>query len=166
MVILSRGILGVVLVGACALGAHPALARGHVATAAARTDESCLADNIYFEAAHEPLDGKLAVAQVTLNRARYGGVSVCNAVYFKAINPRTGKKEAAFSWTLGARWRPKGMDPLLHAWCLELAREALAGATALPLPDDVRFYHATYVRPRWANQHEMVTRIGRHIFYR
>jgi hypothetical protein len=55
----------------------------------------------------------------------------------------TGKKEAAFSWTLGARWRPKGMDPLLHAWCAELAHEALAG-----------------------HQHEMVTRIGRHIFYR
>jgi hypothetical protein len=78
----------------------------------------------------------------------------------------TGKKEAAFSWTLGARWRPKGMDPLLHAWCAELAHEALAGTRALPLPDDVRFYHATYIRPRWAHQHEMVTRIGRHIFYR
>ena len=103
---------------------------------------------------------------MTLNRARDAGVSVCNAVYFKAINPRTGKKEAAFSWTLGARWRPKGMDPLLHAWCAELAHEALAGLRALPLPDDVRFYHATYIRPRWANQHEMVTRIGRHIFYR
>jgi hypothetical protein len=76
---------------------------------------------------------------VTLNRARDAGVSVCNAVYFKAINPRTGKKEAAFSWTLGARWRPKGMDPLLHAWCAELAHEALAGARVLPLPGDVRF---------------------------
>ena len=166
MVILSRGILGIALLGACALGTHPALAQLRLATAGERTDESCLADNIYFEAAHEPLDGKLAVAQVTLNRARDAGVSVCNAVYFKAINPRTGKKEAAFSWTLGARWRPKGMDPLLHAWCAELAHEALAGARALPLPDDVRFYHATYIRPRWANQHEMVTRIGRHIFYR
>jgi spore germination cell wall hydrolase CwlJ-like protein len=166
VVILSRGILGIALLVACALGTHPALAQARLATAGERTDERCLADNIYFEAAHEPLDGKLAVAQVTLNRARDAGVSVCNAVYFKAINPRTGKKEAAFSWTLGARWRPKGMDPLLHAWCAELAHEALAGLRALPLPDDVRFYHATYVRPRWANQHEMVTRIGRHIFYR
>jgi len=150
----------------CALGTHPALAQERPATADERTDESCLADNIYFEAAHEPLDGKLAVAQVTLNRAREAGVSVCSAVYFKAINPRTGKKEAWFSWTLGARWRPKGMDALLHAWCAELAHEALAGALALPLPDDVKFYHATYIRPPWAHQHEMVTRIGHHIFYR
>ena len=166
MVILSRGILGVALLVVCALGTHPALAQKRPVIAGGRTDESCLADNIYFEAAYEPLDGKLAVAQVTLNRARDAGVSVCNAVYFKAINPRTGKKEAAFSWTLGARWRPKGMDPLLHAWCAELAHDALAGARALPLPDDVRFYHAAYILPRWANQHEMVTRIGLHIFYR
>jgi spore germination cell wall hydrolase CwlJ-like protein len=34
-----------------------------LATAGERTDERCLADNIYFEAAHEPLDGKLAVAR-------------------------------------------------------------------------------------------------------
>jgi spore germination cell wall hydrolase CwlJ-like protein len=166
VVIFSRGILGFALLVACALGTQPAIAQQPLGTAGERTDESCLADNIYFEAAYEPLDGKLAVAQVTLARARDAGVSVCNAVYFKAINPRTGKKEAAFSWTLGARWRPKGVDPLLHAWCAELAREALAGARALPLPDDVRFYHAVYVRPRWANQLEMVTRIGLHIFYR
>jgi len=166
VVILSRVSSGIALLVACALGTHPALAQVPLATAAERTDESCLADNIYFEAAHEPLDGKLAVAQVTLNRARDAGVSVCNAVYFKAINPHTGKKEAAFSWTLGARWRPKGVDPLLHAWCAELAHEALAGVRALPLPDDVRFYHAIYIRPRWANEHEKVTRIGRHIFYR
>ena len=127
MDILSRGILGNALLLACALGIHPALAQVRTVTAGERTDERCLADNIYFEAAHEPLEGKLAVAQVTLNRARDAGVSVCNAVYFKAINPRTGKKEAAFSWTLGARWRPKAMDPLLHAWCAELAHDALAG---------------------------------------
>ena len=166
MVILARGTLGIGWLVACTLGAHPALGQVRLATAGERTDQSCLADNIYFEAAHEPLDGKLAVAQVTLNRARDAGVSVCDAVYFKAINPRTGKKEAAFSWTLGARWRPKGIDPLLHAWCAEVAHEALVGTRALPLPDDVRFYHANYIHPRWANQHEMVTRIGRHIFYR
>ena len=163
---MSRGVLAIALLVACALGTLPAMAQVRMATGGQRTDESCLADNIYFEAAYEPLDGKLAVAQVTLNRARDAGVSVCNAVYFKAINPRTGKKEAAFSWTLGARWRPKGMNPLLHAWCAELAHDALAGARALPLPDDVRFYHANYIRPRWAKQHQMVTRIGRHIFYR
>jgi hypothetical protein len=39
----------------------------------------------------------------------------------------------------------------------------LPALRALPLPDAVKFYHATYIRPRWANQHdEMVTRIGRH----
>jgi spore germination cell wall hydrolase CwlJ-like protein len=54
----------------------------------------------------------------------------------------------------------------LHTWCAELAHEALTGIRVLPLPDNVRFYYATYIRPRWANRHEMVTRIGGHIFYR
>ena len=63
VVILSRGILGIASLVACALGTHPALAQVRLATAGERTDERCLADNIYFEAAHEPLDGKLAVAR-------------------------------------------------------------------------------------------------------
>ena len=33
---------------------------------------TCLAENIYFEAAHEPLDGKKAVAFVTINRLQTG----------------------------------------------------------------------------------------------
>ena len=36
---------------------------------------SCLARNIYFEAGSEPFEGKVAVAQVTLNRADSVGVS-------------------------------------------------------------------------------------------
>jgi hypothetical protein len=31
-------------------------------------------------------------------------------VYFKKVNPATGKKEAAFSWTLGEVWRSEGSD--------------------------------------------------------
>ena len=33
---------------------------------------TCLAKNIYFEAATEPFEGKVAVAQVTINRANSG----------------------------------------------------------------------------------------------
>ncbi len=48
MVILSRGIFGIALLVACALGTHPALAQVRLATAAERTDESCLADKLAF----------------------------------------------------------------------------------------------------------------------
>jgi N-acetylmuramoyl-L-alanine amidase len=134
---------------------------------AARADAvDCLADNIYFEAAFEPVEGKVAVANVTLNRA--GGTSdeeVCGAVYAKAVNPRTGKKEAAFSWTLGARWRPHGVNLSAWAECFDIARSAIDGTLAVAVGPDVKFYHATYVHPRW---HGMirVAQIGHHIFYR
>ena len=45
----------------------------------------CLARNIYWEAANESYEGKLAVAQVTLNRTKASGYpnTVCEVVYQK-----------------------------------------------------------------------------------
>jgi spore germination cell wall hydrolase CwlJ-like protein len=121
----------------------------------------CLADNVYYEAAHEPAEGKLAVAQVTLNRA-HGG-DICAAVYAKALNPRTGKKEAAFSWTLGRRWKPRGMDLTAYWESLLIAQSALAGARLASI-GDAEYYHAVYIHPRW--HLKKVARIGHHVFYR
>ena len=47
----------------------------------------CLAENIYFEAASESFEGKLAVAQVTLNRVNSGkfAKTVCGVVKQKDI---------------------------------------------------------------------------------
>ena len=46
----------------------------------------CLAKNIYYEARGEPLHGKIAVAQVTLNRVTHRTqfeASICGVVYAK-----------------------------------------------------------------------------------
>jgi|HubBroStandDraft_2_1064218.scaffolds.fasta_scaffold228320_2 hypothetical protein len=55
---------------------------------------------------------------------------VCDVVYFKKVNLATGKKEAAFSWTLGEAWRAKGPISQRH---IESAncQGRLGGATAL-----------------------------------
>jgi hypothetical protein len=47
------------------------------------TDLECLAENIYFEARGEPLDGQYAVAEVTLNRTRSDNFphTVCGVVH-------------------------------------------------------------------------------------
>ena len=47
----------------------------------------CLAINIYREAGYEPFEGKVAVAQVTLNRVQAGvfGKDVCGVVYQKNV---------------------------------------------------------------------------------
>jgi spore germination cell wall hydrolase CwlJ-like protein len=134
---------------------------------ASKTDPmSCLADNVYYEAAHEPYAGKVAVAEVTLNRARERGGDICGAVYAKALNAHTGKKEAAFSWTLGARWRPHGLDTSSYAECVDVASAALAGTLPAVVGPDVIYYHAAYIHPRWALHLRRVARIGKHIFYR
>ena len=55
-------------------------------SAADRTKQlDCLTKNIYWEAATEPFEGKVAVAQVTMNRVDSGrfGNDVCGVVYQK-----------------------------------------------------------------------------------
>ena len=58
----------------------------------------CLTRNIYWEAAQEPFEGKVAVAQVTLNRVESGrwADSVCGVVYQK--NVVYEKVVCQFSW--------------------------------------------------------------------
>ena len=47
----------------------------------------CLAMNIYREAGHENFEGKVAVAQVTMNRASHPSFpkDVCGVVYQKSV---------------------------------------------------------------------------------
>jgi hypothetical protein len=69
-------------------------------TAAERTKQlDCLTKNIYWEAASEPFEGKVAVAQVTMNRVKSGqyGSGVCGVVYQKNILYQ--KVIFQFSWS-------------------------------------------------------------------
>lgn len=49
----------------------------------------CLALNIHYEASVDPIEGQLAVALVTLNRAKHVQSRVCNEVF----------RPGAFEWT-------------------------------------------------------------------
>lgn len=120
-------------------------------------DKYCLAKNIFHEAGVESMDGKLAVAQVTMNRLRSGrwGDSICKVVYAKA----------QFSWTLSKQKRkevPKG--PL---W--EESKKAVAiflKGDRLPKLTKSLFYHTDYIKnPSWASEEYKVAQIGQHIFY-
>jgi len=137
------------------------------ATAKPADPVKCLTDNIYFEAGFEPEEGQLAVAQVTLNRAHDNKRNICSVVYYKKVNPQTHKKEAAFSWTLGKKWRPKGINREHYNECQQIAKAVLTKGLRSDIIDDtVTYYHATYVNPRWAKSREMVAQIGQHVFYR
>lgn len=127
----------------------------------------CLADNIYFEAKDEPYEGKLAVAQVTLNRVEHPEYpkTVCGVVWQQSKDRRTGRKVAQFSWTLDGRPDvPKSKSSYEEARAV--AEEALLyGTQSAIVGTDALFYHAKYVKPRWSRQMERIARIGNHIFY-
>ena len=125
---------------------------------------TCLAENIYFEAANEPLDGKKAVAFVTLNRVRTGNYadSICEVVYQKTGNT------CQFSWycekkIADRRLTIKGTN--LYNEIRELATHIVVNHDKLKdVTDGATYYHADYVNPRW--KLEKVDQIGRHIFYK
>ena len=114
----------------------------------------CLAKNIYYEARGEPMRGKIAVAQVTLNRVTHRTEfqsSICGVVYAKD----------QFSWTNERHREPRG-----EAWreAKEIAKAVVNGTVHLPEFKALYFHNLT-VKPRWRKTRELVARIGNHIFY-
>ena len=141
---------------------------GHAWAADTRDPAMCLADDIYYEAAHEPLAGKVAVGQVVLNRTRdpHYPPSVCSVVYASHVEP-SGKRAAAFSWTLGKAWRdPEPRDPVVYAQCYSIALRLLRGNLPALIDDKVEYYHTGNVKPSWRRKHMLVAKIGHHLFYR
>jgi spore germination cell wall hydrolase CwlJ-like protein len=124
----------------------------------------CLARNIYFESASEPFEGKVAVAQVTMNRVASGNFasSVCGVVYQK--NVFYDRVVCQFSWYCASPATLKVKAPQLYNESYEVAKKVLLEGFRLPGLKDAMYYHADYVNPGWRK--EKVAKIGRHIFYR
>ncbi len=121
----------------------------------------CLAMNVYHEARGEPDMGKYAVAQVTLNRVaspKYPD-DVCRVVHQRA------RETAQFSWTLDD---VTDIPEDSQAWIdsVRIAREVYRQEKTSEDVGDALYYHAEYVKPRWAAKKVKVAKIGRHIFYK
>jgi spore germination cell wall hydrolase CwlJ-like protein len=129
-----------------------------------KRDLDCLALNIYREAALEPFEGKVGVAQVTLNRTRSEDFpnTVCGVVYQK--NKFVGRVVCQFSWYCDRRHRTRAIDPEQYAESYRVAKMVYVEDFKLEKLEDAIYYHADYVNPRWGK--EKITKIGRHIFYR
>jgi spore germination cell wall hydrolase CwlJ-like protein len=124
----------------------------------------CLARNIYFESASEPFEGKVAVAQVTMNRVESGqfGDSVCGVVHQKSII--YSKVICQFSWYCESPSTLKIRAPDLYKESYEVAKKVLLEGFRLPSLNNAMYYHADYINPGWRK--EKVAKIGRHIFYK
>jgi spore germination cell wall hydrolase CwlJ-like protein len=126
----------------------------------------CLAMNIYHEARGEPVKGQYAVADVTLNRVkadRYPD-DVCRVVYQKAWIGKHQRYVAAFSWTVdGSSDIPRESRSWRQA--MRIAKHVYFDRAPSKVKDAL-FYHADYVKPRWAARKLRIAKIGRHIFYK
>ena len=124
----------------------------------------CLALNIYREAGYEPFEGKVAVAQVTMNRVNKGtfGKDVCGVVYQK--NVIMEKVVCQFSWACDAVHRNRPINKEAYNESYAVAKKVLLENFRLDVLKDALYYHAAYVNPKWPL--EKIGQIGQHIFYK
>lgn len=124
----------------------------------------CMTRNVYYEAGSEPIEGKIAVAQVTLNRANDGrfGAGICGVVNSK--NVVFNKVVCQFSWLCdGSESRAK-VNQEIWQESEAAAKKVLLENFKLPSLESALYFHADYVKPQWKHL-ERVAKIGRHIFY-
>lgn len=123
----------------------------------------CLAMNVYKEAGGEAFEGKVAVAQVTLNRAddpRFPR-DICKVVMQK--NVVMEKVVCQFSWYCDGL-PTKKVNNSAYQESYAVAKKVLLEGFRLDSLKDALYYHAVYVKPQWP--HEKIAQIGNHIFYR
>ncbi len=125
---------------------------------------TCLAKNIYYEAGSEPFEGKVAVAQVTLNRVNSGKFpdDVCKTIYQK--NVFYEKVVCQFSWYCDRAATMRPIHKVNYDESMVAAKKVLLEDFRLPSLKEALYYHADYVNPGWNK--EKVAKIGRHIFYK
>ena len=135
--------------------------------------KECLALNIYFEAAVESTAGKLAVAQVTLNRVKSEQYpeTICKVVY-EGKHYSSGfpvRDRCQFSWYCDG----KGDVPRPGSLWEESQRVAKVmiqrhlNSQLLDITDGSTHYHANWMEeyPRWSHQRKKLVSIDQHIFY-
>jgi len=128
-------------------------------TDAQQQELKCLADNIYYEAATEPYEGRLAVATVTINRMhnRNFPKTICGVVYQKS------ETACAFSWTCGGALAKT--VPSLYNESRKIAARALLMGDKSTEVQDALYFHTQAV-DTGTNQSNLITQIGNHLFFR
>ena len=130
----------------------------------------CLASNIYWEARNQPLEGKIAVAQVTLNRvenSKYPN-TICGVVTQTRYYPsgRIDLHSCQFSWYCDGK-----KDEPIETWgfsyeeSLNLVVDFLENRP-MDLTDGSTHYHSVKVEPYWTSGLHKTTQIEEHIFYK
>ena len=129
----------------------------------------CMSMNIYFESALESTAGKLAVAQVTLNRVKSNHYpnTVCSVVK-QGRHHESGfpvRDRCQFSWYCDGKHDTPSMGKMWGE-SQKVAIYVLENAKLLDITDGATHYHADYIEnPRWAIARHKTMQIDTHIFY-
>ena len=123
----------------------------------------CLAKNIYFEAGNQPLAGRIAVGQVTINRRDHGMFphTICEVVYQGGET----KNRCQFSWYCdGKHDIPTDSETWLDSIVLAFR---LLNFDDMDITEGSLWYHANYIEdPYWASELTPTVVINNHIFYK
>lgn len=120
-------------------------------------DIECLARNIYWEAGNQSMLGKVAVANVTVNRVKHGywGRNICEVVYKPGQFSWTKVKKRAWIQLKDSAWEDSKL----------IAQAVLTNGMHVKKLQTALYYHADYVEPNWRDERSKITKIGNHIFY-
>ena len=133
-------------------------------------DIFCLAQNIYFESANQPLAGKIAVAQVVQNRVVHPSYpdTICDVVYdAQGLTYASGdpiRNKCQFSWYCDGK-SDVPEDSVTWEIALMTAKAVHWGEYG-DITEGSTHYHATRVHPYWADSLTEVVTVDQHIFYK
>ena len=137
----------------------------YVTLAQREKELDCLAKNIYYEAGTEPFEGKVAVAQVTINRTKSDKFpkDICAVVYER--NLVYNNLICQFSWYCDSKAKVRPIHAATYKESEAVAKKVLLEGFKLDIiKEDTLYYHADYINPGWKRQR--VAKIGKHIFYK
>jgi spore germination cell wall hydrolase CwlJ-like protein len=133
-------------------------------------DYHCLASNIYWESRNQSLGGKMAVAQVVMNRVdneRFPD-TICSVVKQTKYYPSGGidLHDCQFSWYCDGRGdEPFENEQHIYEDAFYLAVNMMDNRT-MDMTEGATHYHSDKVYPYWADSLQRMTQIDNHIFYK
>ena len=123
----------------------------------------CLARNIYFEAGNQPLAGRIAVGQVTINRRDHGLFpdNICDVVH------QGGEKRHRCQFSRycdGKHDTPTDSETWMDSIVLAYR---LLHFDDMDITEGSLWYHANYIdEPYWSSELTPTVIINNHIFYK
>ena len=135
-------------------------------------DRFCLAQNIYFESANQSFAGRVAVANVVLNRVEDDQFpsTVCDVVYQAEMKENWKGNLLPILHRCQFSWYSDGKSDLPTDSKTWMEAFRLAGRVLAFEYQDITegslWYHSDTVEPYWSKHLSLVTTIDNHLFYK